>query len=143
MPDQHYKDFEASPVWAGLRCRCPRCGKGKLYRAYLKVAPECSVCGLDFRAAENADGPAVIVTLILGFPVAFAMVLVEVAYTPPIWVHMALWIPMIVIGTLLSLPPLKGVFIAQQLRYDAREAQLDATPDTAPDNGQQKTEEDT
>ena len=126
MPDQSHNDFEASPVRAGLRCRCPRCGKGKLFRSYLKVAAKCNVCGLDFSSAENADGPAVIITMIIGFPVAFAMILVELAYMPPIWVHMALWVPIIIIGSLLALPPLKGVFIAQQLRYGAREAELDS-----------------
>lgn len=140
MPDQINQEFEASPVRAGLRCRCPRCGKGKLFRAYLKVAPQCNVCGLDFSSAENADGPAVIVTMILGFPVAFAMVLVELAYAPPAWVHMALWIPIIILGTLLVLPPLKGVFVAQQLRYGAREAQLDTTLDGPKAEKQDKDE---
>ena len=29
----------------GVLGRCPNCGKGKLFRAYLKVADSCNVCG--------------------------------------------------------------------------------------------------
>jgi len=31
----------------GARGRCPNCGRGKLFRAYLKIRPTCEVCGQD------------------------------------------------------------------------------------------------
>ena len=32
----------------GFRCRCPRCGEGRLFSAFLKVGSNCSSCGLDY-----------------------------------------------------------------------------------------------
>ena len=59
--------LRAAPLWqSGLLCRCPRCGTGKLYAEYLKFAPRCTVCDLDYRFADSGDGPAVFVILIAG-----------------------------------------------------------------------------
>ena len=44
------------PIISGLTCRCPRCGKGKLFSGFLKMAPSCEACGLDFSFADPADG---------------------------------------------------------------------------------------
>ncbi len=33
-------------IWRGLRLRCPRCGKGKLYRRFLKMHDRCPQCKL-------------------------------------------------------------------------------------------------
>ena len=50
----------------GLACRCPRCGRGKLFAGYLTLAAQCEVCQLDFGKADSGDGPAVFLILILG-----------------------------------------------------------------------------
>jgi len=47
-----------SPYVAGLTCRCPRCGRGKLFDGLLTVAPVCSACGLDLKKEDSGDGPA-------------------------------------------------------------------------------------
>ena len=47
-----------TPMVSGLRCCCPRCGEGKLFSGFLKLAPACDVCGLDYGFADPADGPA-------------------------------------------------------------------------------------
>jgi len=48
-------------IHAGLRCRCPRCGKGKLFAGFLTLQPRCEVCGLDYGFADSGDGPAVFI----------------------------------------------------------------------------------
>lgn len=106
-----------SPYLAGLKLRCPACGKGRLFRAYLKIADTCEVCGEDLSALEQGDGPAVFATLILGFLVVGLALLVEVKYMPPFWVHAALWIPLTLGGTLVILPPLKGLMAAAHFRH--------------------------
>lgn len=114
--------LQVAPLWqAGLRCRCPRCGQGKLFQAYLKFAERCSVCGLDFRFADSGDGPAVFVILIAGaFIVACAM-FVEINFQPPYWLHAVLWLPL-TLGTCLGLlQPLKATLFALQFRHDAGE----------------------
>ena len=61
---------EKRDVWTamkrGFRGRCPRCGEGKLFRAFLKVDNNCSVCGLDFTPHRADDLPAYLVIIIVG-----------------------------------------------------------------------------
>lgn len=110
-----------SPLSAGLRCRCPRCGRGRLFQGFLTVAQRCEACGLDLVRADSGDGPAVFVVLIVGAVVTAMALIVEVKYQPAIWLHLALWLPLILLGTLGLLRPLKGAMIALQYRHRAGE----------------------
>jgi uncharacterized protein (DUF983 family) len=104
-----------------VRCRCPRCGRGRLFTGFLTLAPRCDSCGLDYSFADAGDGPAVFVILIAGFLVVGAAVIVEFLWRPPYWVHALLWIPMILIVTLGLLRPLKGLLVALQFHHKAEE----------------------
>jgi uncharacterized protein (DUF983 family) len=108
----------------GLRARCPSCGEGKLFSGFLDLAPRCERCGLDYSFADSADGPAVFVIFIAGFIVVFAALIVEFTYAPPYWVHAVLWLPLIVLTTLLPLRPMKGLMIALQYHHKAAEGRL-------------------
>ena len=114
-----------SPYGAGLRCHCPRCGKGRLFNGFLELAPRCESCGLDFSFADSGDGPAVFVILIAGFVVVFSAMLVEILWRPPYWLHAALWLPLILLTTLGLLRPAKGLMIALQYHHKAEEGRLD------------------
>lgn len=118
-------DTPVSPVKAGLGCRCPRCGKGKLYKGFLDFADKCDHCGLDFSKFENGDGPAVFIMLILGFIIVGAALVVEVTFKPPLWVHAVLWGPSIIGGSIALLRPAKGLIVAMQYTHDAGEGKLD------------------
>ena len=113
------------PIVRGLRGHCPACGQGRLFQGFLGLRPACEHCGLDFRFADSGDGPAVFVILIGGAIVVFAALLTEVAYQPPYWVHAALWLPLILIVTLLPLRMVKGLLIALQYHHKAAPGQLD------------------
>jgi uncharacterized protein (DUF983 family) len=113
------------PIATGLRGRCPRCGQGRLFAGFLAVAPRCAVCGLDLSFADSADGPAVFVILFAGFIVAGAALLVEIAYTPPIWLHAILWGPLVLVVCLTLLRPLKGVLIALQYVHRAEQGRVE------------------
>ena len=113
-----------SPLAAGLGCKCPRCGRGRLYAGLLKVADKCEVCGLDLAKQDSGDGPAVFVILILGFIVVGLALWVELAYEPPFWVHALLWPPLILITCLAPLRPVKGLLIALQYHHKAEEGRL-------------------
>jgi len=106
-----------SPLAAGLGCKCPRCGRGRLYGGVLKVRDRCESCGLELAKHDSGDGPAVFVILILGFLVVGLALWVELAYEPPFWVHAVLWVPFITIGALLLLRPFKATLIAMQYRH--------------------------
>ena len=112
------------PVPTGLRGRCPRCGEGRLFDGFLKLPPRCSACGLDFGFADSADGPAVFAILIVGFIVAGAALMIEVAYSPPIWLHFVLWLPLALVLCLGAMRLLKGVLIALQFHHNAEEGRL-------------------
>ena len=102
---------------AALGCRCPRCGRGRLFAGLLSVRPACTVCGLDLSAQDAGDGPAVFAILFLGLIVVGLAALVEINFSPPIWVHLLLWAPLILIGAVAMLRPLKAGLIALQYRH--------------------------
>lgn len=108
-----------SPVFFALKGRCPRCGRGRLYRGYLEVADSCTACGLDFSGHDAADGPAVMIMLLLGFIVAGLVAAVELLYRPPIWIHVILWPPVVLFGALGMLRPFKSLFIGVQYKFRA------------------------
>jgi uncharacterized protein (DUF983 family) len=117
-------DPAVSPYVAGLTCRCPRCGKGKLYHGFLTLAARCEACGLDYGFIDAGDGPAIFIILIAGFIVVGAALVVEVKYQPSLWVHAALWLPLILATTLLPLRAMKALLIALQYHHRASEGRL-------------------
>ncbi len=114
-----------SAIVAGLRCRCPRCGIGPLYAGYLTVAATCRHCGLDLSSHDSGDGPAVFVVLIVGIVVIGAALVVEVLWSPPLWIHLVAWITLATGLALALLPPFKGVLIAIKIKHDAGEGERD------------------
>jgi Uncharacterized protein conserved in bacteria len=110
---------------AGAAGRCPNCGRGPLFQGFLRVAPQCAACGQDLKAADSGDGPAVFVILIAGFLVAFAALFTEVAYSPPVWVHLVVFLPLAAVVCLGLLRPMKGVMLAAQFVNKASEARHD------------------
>ncbi len=81
------------------------------------MRPTCAVCGLDLSAQDAGDGPAVFVILLLGLVVVALAAWVEISFSPPIWVHLVLWTPLISVGAILLLRPLKAALIALQYRH--------------------------
>jgi uncharacterized protein (DUF983 family) len=111
-------DFPAiSPLAVALRCRCPRCGKGKLFAGPLRVRQACEVCGLDLSAQDAGDGPAVFVILVLGLIVVGLAAWVEIQFAPPIWLHLMLWTPLVLCGAIAMLRPIKAGLIALQYQH--------------------------
>jgi uncharacterized protein (DUF983 family) len=105
-------------IWkAGLGARCPRCGEGRLYAGFLKLADRCDSCGLRLSELNAADGPAFFAMSAVGILVGFAALFAEVAYSPPVWVHLVVWFPLIAILSLLLLRPIKGVMVALTFRH--------------------------
>jgi uncharacterized protein (DUF983 family) len=111
-----------SVLYASLMARCPRCGRGRLFRGYLDVAAACSACGLDYSGFQAGDGPAVFAILIVGAIVTGGALITEVTFQPPYWVHALIWGPALVILTLGFLRPLKAGLIVLQYKHRAEEA---------------------
>lgn len=108
-------------VTLALGGRCPRCGQGKLFKGFAALAPACTICGLDFAALNVGDGPAAFLTLILGFVIVGGALWLEFAVSPPFWVHMLVWTPLLAGIVLVSLRGAKAVLVAQEVRHQAHE----------------------
>ncbi|MGC8469036.1 MAG: DUF983 domain-containing protein [Acetobacteraceae bacterium] len=114
-----------APLWkSALLCRCPRCGEGQLFAGLLAVRPVCPRCGLDLRAHDAGDGPAVFVILILGAIIAVLAFWVEFTFSPPFWVHLILWPVVTFLLAVAMLRVAKAALIAQQYRYRRSEMGL-------------------
>lgn len=98
----------------GVRHKCPSCGEGHIYSSYAKVKDECDACGEVLKHHRADDLPAYLTILIIGHLVVFNALSVEQAYQPALWVHVALWGPLTVIGSLLLIPRFKGAIVGLQ-----------------------------
>lgn len=97
--------------------RCPHCGKGSLYKDFLNIEDSCPECGFSFKGYEQGDGPAVFSIFIVGSFVAVSAAITEIMFEPPYWLHATLWIPMVIICSLLAIRMTKAALIALQYKY--------------------------
>jgi len=106
------------PGWQSLRRgfggRCPACGGGRLFRAFLKVADHCPGCGEALHHHQADDAPAYFVMLIVGHLVVPLVLVTEVALSPPYWLHAAVFVPLTVGLALGLLQPVKGAVVSWQ-----------------------------
>jgi len=106
---------------AGLQCRCPRCGEGKLFAGFLRLAKRCDRCDLDFSFADPADGPAFFVMTGVGIVVIAIWGWAVIAWSPPLWVQFATVFPALMAGCLGTLRPVKAWLVAEQFIHKASE----------------------
>ena len=92
--------------------------------------PRCEECGLDYGFADAGDGPSVFIILIAGFIVVGCALVVEFKFEPPLWVHAMLWLPLILVTTLLPLRSMKSLMVALQYHHKAAEGRLDRRGET-------------
>jgi uncharacterized protein (DUF983 family) len=109
---------EKRDIWTAMKRgffgRCPHCGEGKLFRAFLKVNDHCSACGQDFTAQRADDLPAYLVIVIVGHIVVPAALWIETNYSPAVWLQLAVYLPVTFLSSLLLLQPVKGAVIGLQ-----------------------------
>jgi len=101
-------------LWRGLRQRCPNCGRGRLFRAYLKVVDQCPVCGEELHHHRADDAPPYFTMLIVGHVIVASLLAVEIAWRPALWLHFAIWLPATLILSLWLLPRVKGAIVGLQ-----------------------------
>ena len=120
-----------SALSVAVRSRCPRCGKGHLFAGFLRLAPKCDVCGLDYSFADPADGPAFFVMMTMALPVTALGIWIELAYEPPVWVHFVTTLPFLLLTCILPLRFFKGWLVASQFLHKAEEGRI-ASPQKRP-----------
>lgn len=98
----------------GAAMRCPACGQGAIYRRYLKVADACPSCSEELHHQRADDAPPYFTMFIVGHVIVAAVMYVEKAFEPALWVHALIWTPMILGMSLTLLPRVKGALIGLQ-----------------------------
>ena len=109
----HSSDFLPG-LKRGAIGRCPECGEGALFRAYLKVASPCAVCGNDNGQYPADDAPPYFTILIVGHVLIAPLLFFSFIWLWPAVAVLAVTIPSIAILTLLLLPRVKGAVIGWQ-----------------------------
>ena len=101
-------------MWRGTLCRCPHCGQGKMFRAYLKTVDQCSVCGEELSHHRADDFPPYIAITIVGHIIIFLMLHLDMTYhVQPITFVMTM-IPLAIVLPLAMLPSIKGAIVGLQ-----------------------------
>ena len=114
-----------SPIGAGLRGRCPRCGEGALFDGFLSLRESCAVCGLDFAKADAGDGPAVFVIFIAGFLSVALAFIVRYSWEWSLMAAFGVSVLFSLVIILALLRPLKSMLIALQFANKAAEGRLE------------------
>lgn len=101
-------------LFRGFRQKCPACGEGKIFSKYLKVAETCGHCGEALHHHRADDAPPYFTMLVTGHVIVGGVLVVERAWAPETWVHMAIWMPLLIIMSLWLLPRVKGALVGLQ-----------------------------
>ena len=115
---------EPSPLLVGLRGLCPRCGVKGLFKGLVAFSPACRACGLDLEAFNVDDGPAALLILVVGGLITGLAITLELAASPPFWVHVILWVPLTAALVIGALRVAKGMLLALEYRHRAREGRI-------------------
>jgi uncharacterized protein (DUF983 family) len=106
------------PVYEAMRRgffgKCPHCGKGRLFRAFLKTVDRCSECGEEMHHHRADDLPAYLVIVIVGHVVVAGFMGFEAATDWSSWVHLSVWVPITILMSLALIGPVKGAVVGLQ-----------------------------
>lgn len=101
-------------VKRGLLCRCPNCGEGRLFSSFTKTVDACGVCGEEIHHHRADDFPAYLVILLVGHLLAPAFLATYLVYPLPTWANFAIWLPLVLVLSIVLLQPVKGAVVNLQ-----------------------------
>lgn len=105
----------ATCIRRGFLCRCPACGRGRLFGRFLKVEPSCSSCSQEFHHHRADDFPPYLVMFLVGHIVGYGIYATEMhAENVPLLLHVLLWPALAIALSLALLQPVKGAVIGLQ-----------------------------
>lgn len=108
-----------------LFCRCPACGEGALFQGFLNVNNQCSRCHVDFLGQDSGDGPVPFIIFLVGAIIVGLALYIEVRFSPPVWLHLTIWLPLTIALVLGLMRPAKALMIAVQYRQRPQDFQDD------------------
>ncbi|MBB3964073.1 DUF983 domain-containing protein [Rhizobium metallidurans] len=115
-----YGDIDATKrplgqsIKRGLLGRCPACGSGKLFRAFLKPVDNCAACGEAMHHHRADDLPPYITIVIVGHVIIGGYMMTDLLWPMPLWLTFTIWTPLTLLATLLIIQPVKGGVIGLQ-----------------------------
>jgi len=99
----------------GFLGRCPRCGEGGMFRAYLKVVDACPACGEDLSPQRADDAPAYVTMLIVGHIIVAGIIAAEELWPDsPVLIGSIAWTLLAGASSLVILPRVKGALVGAQ-----------------------------
>lgn len=98
----------------GIKCKCPACGEGNLFRAYLKVNYTCPKCGEELFHHRADDAPPYIAIFIVGHLIVGLMLHLEMAWHVDPMFYIYTMVPLSIIMPLAMLPSIKGAVVGLQ-----------------------------
>ncbi len=118
VSDRPIDTVSPRPWWRAFRRgwmgKCPNCGQGRIFGAYLKVNGNCSVCNEDLSLHRADDAPPYVTIVIVGHLLVAILLHMEMAWRLPPMTYIYTLVPLAVILPLLLLPPIKGAIISLQ-----------------------------
>jgi uncharacterized protein (DUF983 family) len=118
-------------ILRGLAQRCPACGQGAIFRAYLKVSDRCPQCGEELHHHRADDAPPYFTIIVVGHIVVGGVLAMEQGLAPASWVQAVVWLPLTVLLSVLILPRVKGALVG--LQWALRMHGFGGVPDTPVD----------
>ena len=114
-----------SAVFRGACARCPNCGRGRLFRAYLKPVDTCAECQERLDHIRADDGPAWLTILVVGHIVVGLALSLEMNAPQPVAVSVILFVSLALGLIAWFLPRAKGMFVGAIWAMDATGIDLD------------------
>ncbi|MGC8524723.1 MAG: DUF983 domain-containing protein [Acidibrevibacterium sp.] len=99
----------------GLKGHCPVCGQSHIFNGYLRVVKQCQNCAAPLGEVRSDDMPPYFTIVIVGHLIIPGMLILEQTKAPPLWVHIAIWVPLTLALTLTLLRPVKGATLGLML----------------------------
>lgn len=128
MPD----NTPNSPLLAAtLASCCPRCEQGPLFDGWVRFAPRCRACGLEYGQFNVGDGPAAFLILVVGAVITALALILQLSASPPFWVHILLWVPLTTFAVVGCLRLSKAALLILEYRNQAREGRIASAPDVS------------
>ncbi len=122
MPVTVYTDTDADQAerktmpaaLRGLKGKCPCCGQGRVFRAYLKSVDACEVCGETLSNHRADDLPPYLAILIVGHLLVGIMIELDTLFRISPMTYLMIMVPLGIVLPLAILQPIKGMVIGIQ-----------------------------
>lgn len=115
-----------SPWRTGIKCVCPHCGRGKLFKGFLEFNLRCDQCDTRFDNSGSGDGPAFFVMFAIAILITPPVLVTQIVFDPPVWVQTLVWGPVILAGSVGLLRPFKATLFALEAQH--RPKPVDTNP---------------